>query len=60
MQLYFIRHGQSENNLLWDQTRSDTGRVGDPELTSNGQLQANLVAQYLAKYRGRTTNRLAP
>jgi broad specificity phosphatase PhoE len=46
MQLYFIRHGQSANNRLWDTTSSDEGRVEDPELTDAGQQQAKLVAQF--------------
>jgi 2,3-bisphosphoglycerate-dependent phosphoglycerate mutase len=50
MQLYFIRHGQSANNRLWDTTSSDEGRVEDPELTDAGQQQAKLVAQFLAQH----------
>jgi 2,3-bisphosphoglycerate-dependent phosphoglycerate mutase len=46
MQFYFIRHGQSENNLLWMQTRSNKGRGEDPALTETGWLQAKRVAQY--------------
>ncbi len=49
MQLYFIRHGQSENNLLWETTGSETGRSHDPELTDAGRRQA----QQLAKFVGR-------
>lgn len=48
MQFYFIRHGQSENNLLWDKTGSSAGRVHDPELTEKGLQQARRVAQFLA------------
>jgi len=48
MQLYFIRHGQSENNLLWDQTGSDAGRSSDPELTDVGRQQAAHLAAFLA------------
>jgi 2,3-bisphosphoglycerate-dependent phosphoglycerate mutase len=51
MQLYFIRHGQSANNLLWDQTGSSTGRSVDAELTQRGQQQAELVAQFLCRPR---------
>ncbi len=47
MQLYFIRHAQSENNLLWEQTRSSKGRVADPELTPKGVEQAKCVADLL-------------
>ncbi len=48
MQLYFIRHGQSENNLAWDQNQSYAGRVPDPDLTALGRQQARAVADYLA------------
>lgn len=52
MQLYFIRHGQSGNNWLWDQTQSSKGRNEDPPLTAAGRKQANLVAQFLAREGG--------
>jgi 2,3-bisphosphoglycerate-dependent phosphoglycerate mutase len=48
MQLYFIRHGQSANNALWDATGASIGRSDDPELTAIGQQQAQLLAAYLA------------
>jgi broad specificity phosphatase PhoE len=35
MQLYYIRHAQSENNDLWDRTGSDQGRSEDPKLDRN-------------------------
>ncbi len=47
MQFYFIRHGQSGNNLLWDRTGSSSGRSQDPELTEIGQRQADYLARYL-------------
>jgi len=47
MQLYFIRHGQSGNNLLWAQTGSSQGRSEDPALTPTGQQQAQHVARFL-------------
>ncbi|HOT93054.1 MAG TPA: histidine phosphatase family protein [Anaerolineae bacterium] len=47
MQLYFIRHGQSANNHLWERTGSNVGRHEDPELTSLGRQQAALVAGFL-------------
>ena len=47
MQFYFIRHGQSENNLLWAETGSSQGRSEDPDLTPVGRQQAELVAQFL-------------
>ena len=47
MQLYFIRHGQSENNQLWERTGSHKGRSEDPDLTPRGRQQAHRVAQFL-------------
>jgi 2,3-bisphosphoglycerate-dependent phosphoglycerate mutase len=47
MQLYFIRHGQSENNALWDATGASVGRSEDPDLTPLGHQQAQCVAQFL-------------
>jgi len=49
MQLYFIRHGQSGNNLLWEQTGSSKGRSEDPDLTPFGRQQAHRVAQFLRR-----------
>ncbi len=48
MQLYFVRHGQSENNRMWSRTGSSEERVSDPKLTDVGQRQAALVAEFLA------------
>lgn len=47
MQLYLIRHGQSENNHLFEYTGSSLGRSPDPELTAVGRQQAALVAGFL-------------
>ncbi len=44
-ELFLIRHGQSSNNALADQSQ----RVCDPELTEMGQVQAERVAAYLAQ-----------
>jgi 2,3-bisphosphoglycerate-dependent phosphoglycerate mutase len=49
MQFYFIRHGQSENNYLWDRTGSTKGRSIDAELTSVGRQQAELLGQFLRR-----------
>jgi len=49
MQFYFIRHGQSANNLLWDQTGSNVGRSDDAELTDIGRQQAEMLAQCLGR-----------
>jgi 2,3-bisphosphoglycerate-dependent phosphoglycerate mutase len=47
MRLYFIRHGQSANNLLWDQTGSDENRVDDPLMTPEGWEQAHFTGVFL-------------
>ncbi len=49
MQFYFIRHGQSANNALWDATKSSRGRSHDPELTPTGVRQAELLGAHLAQ-----------
>lgn len=46
MRLYLIRHGQSENNILTEETFNQ--RKVDPDLTELGQEQAELLAHYLA------------
>ncbi len=49
MQLYFIRHGQSENNALWLNTGSHKWRNEDPGLTEVGQRQVAFLAQFLSQ-----------
>lgn len=52
LHLYFIRHGQSKNNALWDEggrTNYLTRRTSDPDLTSIGWEQAALAAEFLAR-----------
>ncbi len=49
MNLYFVRHGQSANNAVWDATGNSNSRVEDPELTEIGRRQAQSVAQFLAQ-----------
>ncbi len=49
MQLYMIRHAQSENNALWTRTGSDNGRSPDPLLTEIGAQQAVHLAQHIAQ-----------
>jgi 2,3-bisphosphoglycerate-dependent phosphoglycerate mutase len=56
MQLYIIRHAQSENNALWGQTGSWNGRSPDPLLTEIGHQQARHLAQHIAKNWGETTD----
>lgn len=47
MQIYFIRHGQSENNQLWTEKGSERERLQDPHLSELGMRQAALLGQYL-------------
>lgn len=47
MRLFFIRHGQSANNALWDTSGSSKGRSDDPELTEMGHQQARLLADFV-------------
>ncbi len=56
MQLYFIRHAQSTNNHLWDQTQSSIGRSVDPELTDVGWEQARAVAQFVSREQKRAVS----
>ena len=49
MQLYIIRHAQSENNALWARSGSSNGRSPDPYLTEIGLQQADHLAQHIAK-----------
>lgn len=47
MELYFIRHGQSENNANW--SKPDYVESPDPALTQPGREQARLLAEFLKK-----------
>jgi len=47
MRLYLIRHGQSENNALWDREGLREERHPDPELTDLGHQQARRLARFL-------------
>ncbi len=49
MRLYYVRHGQSENNAHWMEDSSAYQRVPDPLLTAVGEQQADLVAGFLAR-----------
>lgn len=49
MQLYMIRHAQSENNDLWARTGSSNGRSPDPLLTAVGEQQAHCLGQHIAE-----------
>jgi len=52
MQVYFIRHAQSVNNLLYEQSRGYEGRDPDPELTDYGRRQLAFVARFLSNGAG--------
>ncbi|MGC9399493.1 MAG: histidine phosphatase family protein [Anaerolineae bacterium] len=47
MQLYYIRHAESENNRLWAETGSGDGRSPDPHLTALGHRQARRLAEFI-------------
>ncbi|HEY9122174.1 MAG TPA: histidine phosphatase family protein, partial [Brevefilum sp.] len=49
LELFFIRHGQSTNNVLMDQDRENYlyNREVDPDLTEKGVEQAALAAEFL-------------
>ena len=47
MQIFFVRHGQSENNALWARMQSSEGRVPDPLITEIGKRQMEYTAQFL-------------
>jgi 2,3-bisphosphoglycerate-dependent phosphoglycerate mutase len=47
MQLYFIRHGQSQNNANWGKEDYLHLRSEDPELTDIGQKQARILGDFL-------------
>lgn len=49
MQLYFIRHAESENNALYARTGGWAGRVPDPDITERGKEQAGRLAAFLAE-----------
>ncbi len=47
MELYFIRHGQSQNNANWNDPQYQESP--DPALTATGVEQARALAEYLHK-----------
>ncbi len=57
MELYFIRHAQSANNRLYDDTGTWNGRDSDPELTELGHEQARRLAGHVACANGETSRR---
>jgi 2,3-bisphosphoglycerate-dependent phosphoglycerate mutase len=46
MRFVLIRHGQSTNNALWDESGDDIGREADSPLTQLGEAQAKALAAY--------------
>lgn len=46
MRLLLIRHAQSTNNLLWQETGGTVGRSHDPPLTELGHAQAHALAEF--------------
>ena len=47
MRFYFIRHGQSINNAIYDATGRSDGRNEDPELTEVGKQQAYRLGDFI-------------
>lgn len=56
MQIYFIRHAQSENNHLFDLNGNSKGRNEDPDLTSVGKKQAKLLLDYFLSHQNNGNN----
>lgn len=50
MRILFIRHAQSTNNLLWDQTGNRDGRSSDPTLTDLGIKQTMALRDHIQRY----------
>ena len=50
MILFLIRHGQSTNNAIWEQTHFYKDRVPDPPLTKKGHRQAEALAHFLSNH----------
>ncbi|MEZ5097991.1 MAG: histidine phosphatase family protein [Nocardioides sp.] len=48
MRFVLIRHGQSVNNLIFEQTGGELGRHPDPLLTELGHTQAQLLAAHVS------------
>lgn len=48
MNVFFIRHAQSMNNLLWDQTKTNDFRDEDPVLSPIGEKQVTHLVDHLA------------
>jgi 2,3-bisphosphoglycerate-dependent phosphoglycerate mutase len=57
MKIFFVRHGQSENNAIWADTRSNLNRVADPQLTEKGKKQVEAAADFLFSQFRNTNNK---
>ncbi len=52
LQVYFIRHAQSTNNVVMEETGYDDylyERTPEPDITALGQAQAQLLGEYIAR-----------
>ena len=49
MRFFYIRHGQSVNNALWEAKNYTQTRTEDPELTETGSRQARILADFIQK-----------
>lgn len=56
MELYFIRHGQSQNNANWN--NHGYQESPDPALTELGMEQARLLAEFLKKHQSITDDKV--
>ncbi len=50
MKIFLVRHGQSENNALWENTQYESERVPDPQLTMIGKKQIEASAEFLYSF----------
>lgn len=48
MQIYFIRHAQSENNELYDRKGNPEDRSADPQITEIGQKQIDQLTRFFS------------
>jgi 2,3-bisphosphoglycerate-dependent phosphoglycerate mutase len=49
MQLFFIRHAESDNNVMWTTTGSVAERHHDPDLSAKGQVQLPFLTAHIAR-----------
>jgi 2,3-bisphosphoglycerate-dependent phosphoglycerate mutase len=53
MEIYLLRHGQSESNARWEEDPDTPFHIPDPALTPIGALQAEAAAVFLAQSNAR-------